>query len=155
MPPVTLPFGAAAEVADREEARAKLLRGHCEVVGPVTATELAARSGLGAEDVERGLVQVEAYGHILRGRFSPAPIRTPLPPPTVEGEPPEAPDEFCDRRLLARIHRYTLDVLRKQIEPVGARDFMRFLLRWQHCTPDTRLHGKAGRPRGRGAAAGL
>ena len=144
MPPVTLPFGAVAEVADREEARAKLLRGHCEVVGPVTATELAARSGLGAEDVERGLVQVEAYGHILRGRFSPAPIRTPLPPPTVEGEPPEAPDEFCDRRLLARIHRYTLDVLRKQIEPVGARDFMRFLLRWQHCTPDTRLHGKQG-----------
>ena len=143
-PPVTLPFGAAAEVADREEARAKLLRGHCEVSGPITATELAARSGLRAEDVERGLVQVEAYGHVLRGRFSSVPIYAPLPAPTAKGEPPEAPDEFCDRRLLARVHRYTLDFLRKQIEPVGARDFMRFLLRWQYCTPDTRLHGKQG-----------
>ena len=144
-PPVTLPFGAAAPVADREEARARLLRGHCEASGPVTATALASRSGLGVEDVERGLVQVEAYGHILRGRFTPqAPPAGPLPPPTGEGEPPEAPDEFCDRRLLARIHRYTLDFLRKQIEPVGARDFMRFLLRWQYCTAETRLHGKQG-----------
>ena len=165
-PPLSLPFGAAAAVADREDARARLLRGHCEVLGPVTATALAARCGLRAEDVERGLVQVEAAGHVLRGRFtSPAaatgplptpgalgttpgaPGTTPGPPgttPGAPGTPPGAPDEFCDRRLLARIHRYTLDFLRKQIEPVGARDFMRFLLRWQHCAPDTRLHGKQG-----------
>ena len=56
----------------------------------------------------------------------------------------EGPDEFCDRRLLARIHKYTLDRLRREIEPVAAQDLMRFLLRWQHLTPDTRLQGKGG-----------
>src|SRR5690606_40443786 len=50
----------------------------------------------------------------------------------------------CDRRLLARIHRYTLDRLRREIDPVSAQDFMRFLLRWQHLTPDTKLAGKQG-----------
>ncbi len=53
-------------------------------------------------------------------------------------------DEYCDRRLLARIHRYTLDRLRREIDPVSAQDFMRFLLRWQHLTPDSRLAGKQG-----------
>ena len=144
-PPVSLPFGAAASVADREDARARLLRGHCEVLGPVTASGLAARCGLRAEDVERGLVQVEAVGHVLRGRFTPPAVATgPLPTPGAPYSTPGAPDEVCDRRLLARIHRYTLDFLRKQIEPVGARDFMRFLLRWQHCAPDARLTGKQG-----------
>ena len=132
-PTLSLPFGAGVVVADREEARARLLRGHCEAAGPITAAELAARSGVRRKDVERGLAQVEASGHVMRGRFSPAPPG-----------PDEAPEEFCDRRLLARIHRYTLDLLRKQIEPVGARDFMRFLLRWQHLTRETRLSGKAG-----------
>jgi ATP-dependent Lhr-like helicase len=54
------------------------------------------------------------------------------------------PDEYCDRRLLARIHRYTLDRLRREIDPVSAQDYMRFLLRWQHLAPDTRLTGKTG-----------
>jgi ATP-dependent Lhr-like helicase len=54
------------------------------------------------------------------------------------------PDEYCDRRLLSRIHRYTLDRLRREIDPVSAQDYMRFLLRWQHLTPDTKLAGKQG-----------
>ena len=144
-PALSLPPGVAASIADRDEARARLLRGHCEVVGPITAAALAARCGLRAEDVERGLAQLEARGDVLRGRFTPpAAASGPLPTPGAPGAPPDAPDEFCDRRLLARIHRYTLDLLRKQIEPVGARDFMRFLLRWQHCAPDARLSGKQG-----------
>jgi ATP-dependent Lhr-like helicase len=53
-------------------------------------------------------------------------------------------EEWCDRRLLARIHRYTLDRLRSEIEPVSAQDLMRFLLRWQHVAPGTQLEGKRG-----------
>jgi ATP-dependent Lhr-like helicase len=84
--------------------------------------------GLRAEDVDRGLRQVESLGFALRGRFSPG----------------AEEDEFCDRRLLARIHRYTLGRLRREIDPVSQRDFMRFLLRWQHLTPDTKLADKQG-----------
>ena len=88
-----------------------------------------ARLGLRPADVERGLRQLEGRGFVLRGRFTPGAT---------------AEDEFCDRRLLARIHRYTLDRLRREIDPVSAQDFMRFLLRWQHLAPDTQLAGKQG-----------
>jgi ATP-dependent Lhr-like helicase len=129
-PAPRLPPGVAITVEEREEARARLLRGHMEVSGPLIAAGLAARCGLTADDTDRGLRQVEAGGFVLRGRFSQG-----LPPDEVE---------FCDRRLLARIHRYTLDRLRREIDPVSAQDFMRFLLRWQHLTADSRLAGKAG-----------
>jgi ATP-dependent Lhr-like helicase len=71
---------------------------------------------------------LEAQGFVLRGRFTPG-IET---------------DEYCDRRLLARIHRYTLDRLRREIDPVSAQEYMRFVLRWQHITPDAKLAGKQG-----------
>jgi ATP-dependent Lhr-like helicase len=70
---------------------------------------------------------LEAGGYVLRGRFTPG----------LDEE------EFCDRRLLARIHRYTLDRLRSEIDPVTTRDYMRFLLRWQHLAPGTQLKGRA------------
>src|SRR5437870_11279945 len=74
------------------------------------------------------LAQLEGEGSVMRGRFR----------PNAETE------EFCDRRLLARIHRYTLDRLRQEIEPVTSQDLMRFLLRWQHVAPGTQLEGKRG-----------
>jgi len=52
--------------------------------------------------------------------------------------------EFCERRLLARIHRYTTERLRQEIEPVTAQDFLRFLLRWQHVAPGALLEGRRG-----------
>ena len=129
LPLVTLPERARTVSADREEARVRLLRGHTEVRGPLTTAALAARTGLGVDDLGYGLATLEANGYVLRGRFSPG-----LP----AGE-----EEFCDRRLLARIHRYTLDRLQREIEPVSARDYMRFLLRWQHVAPGTQLQGRA------------
>ena len=129
-PPPALPDGAAEPCADREEARRRLLRGHSEVRGPSTAAALAARTGLDAEDAARGLLQLEAAGFVLRGRFTPG----------LAGDE----DEFCDRRLLARVHRETLDRLRREIDPVSAQDFMRFLLRWQHAAPGARLSGRGG-----------
>ena len=127
-PALRLPEAALVLVADRDEARARLLRGWSEASGPVAPAALGSRLGFAAGDVEYGLRALEAAGHVLRGRFTPA----------IED------DEYCERRLLARIHRYTLDRLRREIDPVSAQDFMRFLLRWQHLTPDTRLAGKAG-----------
>ena len=69
-------------------------------------------------------------GYVLRGRYSP--------------NLPAGVEEFCDRRLLARIHRYTLDRLRREIEPVTAQDYMRFLFRWQRLTEETQLEGRIG-----------
>ena len=130
LPAFDLPEGAAESCEDREEARRRLLRGHSEVRGPFTPSGLAGRTGLETKDVARGLQQVEASGFVLRGRFTPG----------REGDE----DEFCDRRLLARIHRETLDRLRREIDPVSAQDFMRFLLRWQHVAPGTQLAGRRG-----------
>src|SRR5207244_2071439 len=79
-------------------------------------------------DVEFALGALEHEGFVLRGRFTPG----------------VAVVEWCERRLLARIHRYTLDRLRKEIEPVTAADFMRFLFRWQRLAEDTRAEGPEG-----------
>ncbi|MGE0059154.1 MAG: DEAD/DEAH box helicase [Dehalococcoidia bacterium] len=122
------PEEALVRIEDRDDARMKLLRGWTEAYGPVFPPALGARLGFSGEDIERGLRMLEANGFVLRGRFTPG----------VEG------DEYCDRRLLSRIHRYTLDRLRREIDPVSAQDYMRFLLRWQHLAPDTKLQGKQG-----------
>ena len=129
-PVPVLPAGAGLPCANREEARRLLLRGHSEVRGPATPSALAALLALSPVDARRGLEQLEASGFILRGHF------------TQGGDADE--DEFCDRRLLARIHRQTLDRLRSEIDPVTAQDFMRFLLRWQHLAPGTQLAGRGG-----------
>ncbi|MGE0228174.1 MAG: DEAD/DEAH box helicase [Dehalococcoidia bacterium] len=132
LPPLDVPEAARIPVAEREDARMSLLRGHCEALGPVTPAALAQRVALDLGDVGRGLAMLEAGGYVLRGRFT-----TGLADTGPENE------EFCDRRLLARIHRYTLDQLRREIDPVTTRDYMRFLLRWHHLTPDTRMKGRA------------
>jgi len=113
---------------DGDTAIADALRGHLAVTGPATGTELAARTGLSAAQVERGVAALEAEGFALRGHFDPARSET----------------EFCARHLLARIHGYTQKRLRREIEPVTARDFMRFLMRWQRAAPETRREGRAG-----------
>ena len=119
----------AAPVGD--DALRRVLQGWMEIAGPVTAAGLAARLGLSVEWVERGLAALEVSGVVLQGRFSP-------------GTAPDAPVEWCERRLLSRIHRLTLGRLRREIHPVSATDFIRFLLRWQHVQPGSQLHGRDG-----------
>src|SRR4029077_6988366 len=89
---------------------------------------IATALGVPIPDVDFALGALEHEGFVLRGHFSPG----------------VAELEWCERRLLARIHRYTLDRLRQEIEPVTAADFMRFLLQWQRATPDTRAEGPEG-----------
>ena len=130
-----LPDGATLPCEDRDEARRLLLRGHSEVRGPITASALGELLALRSIDVDRGFRQLEGSGFILRGRFTPG-----RPASQAGGDE----DEFCDRRLLARIHRLTLDRLRREIDPVTAQDYMRFLLRWQHVAPGSQLEGRGG-----------
>ncbi len=127
-PDVRVPAGIAP-TADEEEARVLTVRGHLARLGPCTAAELAAHTGLAEALIPAPLARLEAEGFALRGRFDPA--RAGI-------------EEFCERRLLARIHRYTTERLRREIEPVTAQDLVRFLLRWQHVAPDTQLEGRQG-----------
>ncbi len=103
-------------------------------IGPVTSAELAELLGFSASEVEKALFRMEASGAILRGRFTDAASRTGVSAPHEH--------EWCDRRLLARIHRLTVATLRKQIEPVTAAQFMRWLLRWQHIAPGSQVQGE-------------
>ena len=115
----------------REDAARELVRGRTEVLGPVTARELV--DSLGLPDtalIDAALLALESEGKLLRGRFTPTPGTGPL--------------EWCDRRLLARVHRYTLNRLRAEIEPVSAADFMRFLLHWQHAAGETQVKSVEG-----------
>jgi len=120
---------AALAWAEREGALAEIVRGHATVWGPFTEAACAARLALSASDVAVALATLEAQGAVLRGRFD----------PRLGDE-----GQWCDRRLLARIHRRTLEGLRREIEPATAVDLMRFLLAWQHVAPGTTLDGPHG-----------
>lgn len=123
----------------REEAVRAVVRGWMESTGPTTAEELAAALHLPAGEITQALLQLEAQGQVLRGSFRPADSTS-----RVTRHASLEVVEWCDRRLLARIHRLTIGMLRREIEPVTAADFMRFLFQWQHVAPRTRLHGDAG-----------
>src|SRR3989475_1765 len=127
-PALAPPERERAQAWTREDAVRELVRGRLEAVGPTTAAALAASLGLEVGDVDLGLAALEREGFVLRGRFTPG--MTEL--------------EWCERRLLARIHRYTLDRLRKEIEPVAAADFLRFLFRWQRVADGSRAEGPEG-----------
>ena len=124
------PARRASPWSDREGALVELIRARLSLVGPVTAAALAEPFGLTVPAVNSALGRVEAEGGVLRGRFTAT-----LPPDAIE---------WCDRRLLARIHRRTLDRLRREIEPVSAADLIRFLFAWQHVKPGQQLHGRDG-----------
>ncbi|HEY2014657.1 MAG TPA: DEAD/DEAH box helicase [Bryobacteraceae bacterium] len=122
-PEVTRPFPESPEPA-----AAEILRGWFECSGPLRASGLADRLAMPRDLVDQALAQLEAEGQILRGNFTATP-----------GE-----QEWCHRRLLARIHRLTIGRLRREIEPVTTAEFYAFLNRWQHLAPGSQLHGVDG-----------
>ncbi len=130
-PALALPLAddrdGAATLAE-EEAVLTLLRGWVECSGPFTVAGLADTLGLDGQDVAFAVARLESEGLVLRGQFTPG-----------TGE-----EEFCDRRILARIHRATVGRLRREIEPVSPAEFLRFLFRWQHLEPGSRLQGEGG-----------
>ena len=125
-----------AEAPVREDAMLAVVRGWMAHSGPATATMLGRALALPAEELSAALLRMEATGAILRGTFTENASRA---------ETPAAVDvEWCERRLLARIHRLTLGILRKQIEPVNSAQFLRWLLRWQHAAPGSQVAGERG-----------
>ena len=111
----------------QEDAFAEVLRGWLESSGPLTVGEMLDRFGVDRTVVETALIRLETEGQLLRGRFR-----------AIEEE------QWCNRRVLARIHRRTIGQLRREIEPVTAAQYHRFLYRWQHAAPPSRLHGVDG-----------
>jgi ATP-dependent helicase Lhr and Lhr-like helicase len=106
-----------------DESLVEIVRGRLEGLGPVTASVIADSLGLPASRINIAFAALEAEGFAMRGRFG------------------AAEEEWCERRLLARIHRYTVKRLRAEIEPVQARDFVRFLCEWQRALPESRMQG--------------
>ncbi len=117
-----------------DDGRAAMVLGWMQHLGPTDAASLAARLGLPPATIDDTLLRLEGTGAILRGQFTDSGV----------GRTFRSADEWCDRRLLARIHRLTVGRLRREIEPVTAAQFMRWLLRWQHAAPGSGLIGERG-----------
>jgi ATP-dependent Lhr-like helicase len=118
-----------ATTPSKDEAIFALVTGWMQHSGPVTSNRLGKALGIPANEIDKSLLRLEASGAVLRGKFT---------------DPATPETEWCDRRLLARIHRLTLGRLRNEIQPVNAAQFMRWLLRWQHVAPSTQLLGERG-----------
>lgn len=125
---VEVPSALRQTHESRSDALREVIRGRLQAVGPITGAALGEPLDLSSSLVEGALAELEGEGFILRGRFTPGSSET----------------EWCERGLLARIHRYTLGRLRKEIEAVTAADYLRFLLSWQHATPSSRMEGPEG-----------
>ena len=124
-PQIEPPASYAGEEWSPEDALVEILRGRLEGLGPVTVAELANSFRVSPARIDAGLARLEGEGFAMQGQFTP--------------EPEEI--EWCSRRLLARIHSYTLNRLRKEIEPVSAANFMRFLFVWQKVATEHQVQG--------------
>ncbi|MEA3162334.1 MAG: ATP-dependent helicase Lhr and Lhr-like helicase, partial [Verrucomicrobiota bacterium] len=127
-PRLIAPSSERAPRWERADAVRELVRGRIEVAGPITGEALRDFLCLSLSDIQGALLALEGEGFVLRGKFRPGAVET----------------EWCDRRLLARIHRFTINKLRAEIEPVSVAVFQRFLLAWQKVDPEHRTVGLEG-----------
>jgi ATP-dependent Lhr-like helicase len=127
-PETSAPESIQRQIWERADAIRELIRGRMEASGPVTVVDLASILNLPRSEIDAALLGLEAEGFVLRGKF----------------HPDAAEQEWCDRRLLARIHRLTVDRLRAEIQPVSPQDFYRFLFAWQRSDLEHRVEGPEG-----------
>ncbi|WP_278396313.1 DEAD/DEAH box helicase [Stutzerimonas kunmingensis] len=118
--------GGYDQSIEEEAALVELIRARLSGFGPLPVALIARPLALPASAVAAALVRLESQGYVMRGRFSAGAVE----------------EEWCERHLLARIHRYTVKRLRREIEPVERVDFMRFLADWQHLSATTRMQGR-------------
>jgi len=128
VPNLVAPEFEARKTWERADAIREFVRGRMEVGGPLTAGQLAEQLRLPAGEIDVALLALEREGFILRGKFHPGASQV----------------EWCDRRLLARIHRLTINRLRAEIQPVSLADYQRFLFVWQHVSEEHRMEGLDG-----------
>jgi ATP-dependent helicase Lhr and Lhr-like helicase len=124
-----VPIFESPGTSNREDALHAFVTGWITHSGPITANQLASILCLPTSDIDKSFLRLESSGVILRGKFT---------------DPASHETEWCERRMLARIHRLTLGQLRKQIQSVSPAQFMNWLLRWQHIAPSTQLLGDRG-----------
>ena len=124
-PQIVAPASLGEKAWSAEDALVEIMRGRLEGLGPVTIESLSSDSALEPAQVEAALLKLEGEGFVIRGKFTPGTEQT----------------EWSARRLLARIHSYTLNRLRQEIEPVSTNDFMRYLLAWQKVAPEHQMEG--------------
>ena len=129
-PAIVPPAGYEMAFDTTEQALRELLRSRLGGLGPVTVAELVEQLRLPRGDIEGALVALQSEGTVFQGRVTPGLDVV----------------EWCERHLLARIHRYTLKRLRREIEPVEPRDFVRFLFEWQHVAGASRVSGPEALP---------
>jgi ATP-dependent helicase Lhr and Lhr-like helicase len=127
-PELIIPDSMRDKTWERAHAIRELIRGRMEVCGPITVDELSDVLILPRPDSDAALLALEAEGFVLRGKFRPHATH----------------QEWCDRRLLARVHRLTIDRLRAEIQPVSPQDFYRFLFTWQRADAEHRVEGPEG-----------
>jgi ATP-dependent Lhr-like helicase len=117
----------ASAPADADEVAVTAVQGHLEISGPVLVEELAGATGIAPSSVTFALETLRTRGFAIAGRFE-------------EGRG----EQWCARRLLARIHAYTRDSRRASVRPITEEQWLEFLAAWWHSTPATRRHGRAG-----------
>lgn len=125
VPEIQIPERLLKQLSSQENPLTEIIRGRLEALGPVRAIDLAESMEIPVQKIEQALTVLENEGFVFRGHFTPGLNDL----------------EWCERRLLARIHRYTLKTLRKEIEPVPAADFMRFLFSWHQLDSDEKPEG--------------
>ncbi|HEX7816805.1 DEAD/DEAH box helicase [Dyella sp.] len=124
-PPIQAPAEYAAQAWTREDALLEIVRGRLVGLGPTDAMSVADSMQVPRSDIDAVLIRLQSEGYVIQGLFTPG-----------AQEP-----QWCERHLLARIHRYTMGRLRREIEPISRRQLMCFLFQWQHVAPDARLSG--------------
>jgi len=129
-PAIAAPAEQAAQAWSRDDALLELVRHRLGGLGPVNAPSLAQSLAVDVGEIDLALTRLQTEGYVMQGRFTAASATD-----DANGL------EWCERHLLARIHRYTLGRLRREIEPVNRRELMRFLFDWQHVSAATRLSG--------------
>jgi len=127
-PQGALPEALLREHRDPEAAREALLRLYARTHGPFTLEQLAERYSFPADWLSHTLDRLVATGVMVSGRLAPG----------ATGR------QWCDRRVLERIHRHTLSLLRRQVRPVSLMAYTDFLLRWQHAHASSHVQGEAG-----------
>jgi ATP-dependent helicase Lhr and Lhr-like helicase len=124
LPPGLVP---TLDAAAADEAAVTLIRGHLDVSGPVTVDDLADATGLSPSSVTIALEALRERGFAVSGSFE-----------------HERSEQWCARRLLARIHGYTRERRRAEVRPISQEEWEDFLQSWRYAAPGTRRHGRAG-----------